>query len=100
MKARYDDTSPVTQAVGRALVIEGEGEPVVCLDPNAGVKILIPFSDAAKVGQSGSVTTNNVGGGMTIANPLYAALALKEQGKGRVIVPYDRQMIWKNGPGS
>jgi len=100
MKAPDDDTSPVTHADGRALVIEGEGEPVVCVDPNAGVKILIPFSSAAKVGQSGSVTTNNVGGGMTIGNPLYAALALKEQGKGRVMVQFDRQMIWNNGPGS
>lgn len=78
MKAPDGETNPIVYADGRSLVIEGEGEPVVCVDPNAGVKILIPFSEAAKVGQSGSITTNNVGGGMTIANPLYAALALKE----------------------
>lgn len=100
MKAPDDDTNPVTHLDGKSLVIEGEGEPPVCVDPNAGVKIFIPFSEAAKVGQSGTVSTNNVGGGMTIANPLYAALAVKEHGKGRVAAQFDRQMMWNNGPGS
>jgi hypothetical protein len=100
MKAPDADTNPVTHVDGKSLVIEGEGEPPVCVDPDAGVTILIPFSDAAKVGESGSVSTNNVGGGMTIANPLYAALAVKEHGKGRVVAQFDRQMMWNNGPGS
>lgn len=100
MKAPDDDDSPVTHVDGKALVIEGEGEPPVCVDPSAGVKILIPFSNEAKVGQSGTVSTNNVGGGMTIANPLYAALAVKELGKGRVVAQFDRQMMWNNGVGS
>jgi hypothetical protein len=100
MKAPDADTNPVTHVDGKSLVIEGEGEPPVCVDPDAGVTILIPFSDAAKVGESGSVSTNNVGGGMTIANPLYAALAVKEHGNGRVVAQFDRQMMWNNGPGS
>ena len=100
MKAPDDEAHPVTHVDGKSLVIEGEGEAPVCVDPTAGVKILIPFSNAAKVGESGQVSTNNVGGGMTIANPLYAALALKEQGKGRVIAQFDRQMMWNDGPGS
>jgi hypothetical protein len=100
MKAPDDDTNPVTHLDGKSLVIEGEGETPVCVDPAAGVKILIPFSEAAKVGDTGEVTTNNAGGGMTIANPLYAALALKEQGKGRVMAQFDRQMMWNDGPGS
>ena len=100
MKAPDSEPHPVTFVDGKSLVIEGEGESPVCVDPNAGVKILIPFSNAAKVGDSGEVSTNNVGGGMTIANPLYAALALKEHGKGRVVAQFDRQMMWNNGPGT
>lgn len=100
MKAPEEDTNPATHLDGKSLVIEGEGETPVCVDPAAGVKILIPFSSAAKVGDSGEVTTNNAGGGMTISNPLYAALAVKEQGKGRVMAQFDRQMMWNDGPGS
>lgn len=100
MKAPDSDPNPVTFVDGTSLVFEGEGESPVCVDPNAGVKILIPFSNAAKVGESGTVATDNVGGGMTIANPLYAALAVKEHGKGRVVAQFDRQMMWNNGPGS
>jgi hypothetical protein len=100
MKGSDSDTNPIIYTGGASLVIEGEGEPVVCVDRNAGVEILIPFSNEAKVGTSGSVSTNNVGGGMTIANPLYAALALKQQGNGRVVAQFDRQMMWNNGPGS
>jgi len=100
MKALDGDTNPVTHVDGKSLVLEGEGESPVCVDPNAGVKILVPFSEAAKVGQSGNVSTNNAGGGMTIGNPLYAALAVKEHGKGRVVAQFDRQMMWNNGGGS
>jgi hypothetical protein len=100
MKGSDSDTNPIIHTGGTSLIIEGEGEPPVCVDRNAGVKILIPFSEAAKVGTSGNVSTNNAGGGMTIANPLYAALALKEHGKGNVIAQFDRQMMWNDGPGS
>jgi hypothetical protein len=100
MKGADSDTHPIIYTGGTSLVIEGEGESPVCVDRNAGVKILIPFTTEAKVGSSGTVSTNNVGGGMTITNPLYAALALKEHGKGRVIAQFDRQMLWNNGPGS
>jgi hypothetical protein len=100
MKGSDTDTNPVIYTGGRSLVIEGEGEPVVCVDRNAGVKILIPFSNEAKVGSSGTVSTNNVGGGMTIKDPLYAALAVKEYGKGRVMAQFDRQMMWNGGVGS
>jgi hypothetical protein len=100
MKGADSDTHPIISNGGTSLVIEGEGESPVCVDRNAGVKILIPFSAEAKVGTSGTISTNNVGGGMTITNPLYAALALKEQGKGRVIAQFDRQMMWNSGPGS
>lgn len=100
MKGADSDTHPIIHTGGTSLVIEGEGESPVCVDRDAGVKILIPFSTEAKVGSSGTVSTNNVGGGMTITNPLYAALALKEHGKGRVIAQFDRQMLWNNGPGS
>jgi hypothetical protein len=99
MKGSDTDTNPVIYTGARSLVIEGEGESIVCVDRNAGVKIVIPFSNEAKVGSSGTVSTNNIGG-MTIRDPLYAALAVKEYGQGRVMAQFDRQMMWNNGVGS
>ena len=77
MKGSDSDTHPIIDTGGTSLVIEGEGESPVCVERTAGVSILIPFTNEAKVGSSGTVSTNNVGGGMTISDPLYAALALK-----------------------
>jgi hypothetical protein len=100
MKGSDSDTHPIIYTGDTSLVIEGEGESPVCVDRTADVRILIPFTNEAKVGSSGTISTNNVGGGMTISDPLYAALALKEHGKGRVVVQFDRQMMWNDGPGS
>src|SRR6185436_2938385 len=59
MKGSDTDTNPVIYTGGRSLVMEGEGEAIVCVDRTAGVQILIPFSNEAKVGSSGTVSTNN-----------------------------------------
>ena len=72
------------------LVLEGEGVSPVAVSPNDNqTEILIPYTRAVN-------KTQNI----TIANPLWAALALKEIGSGHVSILFDRQPMWNNGPGS
>ncbi len=79
------------------LVMEGEGVSVVAVDPTSGAQILIPFNDANRV-SGGSLNID--AGGVTIANPVWATLAVQNVGDGHVLVMFDRQAMWNSGPGS
>ncbi len=74
----------------RNLVIEGEGvSPVAIAPANADVEILIPYTNDVDQRQ-----------GLTIANPNFAALARRRVEQGDIIVMFDRQPMWNDGPGS
>ena len=84
-----------TPVVGN-LILEGEGVSPVAVNPNADVDILIPYTTNVVSGNPELRRTQ----GITINNPTYAALANAPVGNGNVMVMYDRQPIWNNGPGS
>ena len=92
-----DGPGGVHPIVEGPLVLEGEGVSVVAVDPNAGVDILIPFTSDNQVSGGGmSIGTS----GVTIQNPLWAAMALQSVGEGHVLALFDRQPMWNSGPGS
>lgn len=69
--------------------LEGEGVSPVAVSTNSNIEILVPFTRNPRFEQ-----------GITINNPSYAALALRTLEKGHVMVMFDRQPMWNNGPGS
>jgi len=75
----------------RGLVLQGEGvSPIAVPADNSMVEILSPFT-FSRVRFDGDNPFNN---------PTYAALALRPVGDGHIIVMFDRQPMWNNGPGS
>lgn len=77
---------------------EGEGVSPVAVDPNGGAQVLIPLRPANRVGGNGTLNIDERN--ITIANPDYAAMALRRVGEGHIIALFDRQPMWNNGPGS
>ncbi|MCM8535399.1 MAG: discoidin domain-containing protein [Lentisphaeraceae bacterium] len=78
---------------GEALSIIGEGVSPVAIDKNdPDIQILIsyPQSDIRHT-QGLSIPSND---------REYASLAIKTVGQGNIIVMFDRQPVWNNGPGS
>jgi len=69
--------------------LEGEGVSPVAVAANSDIEILIPFTRNPRFTQ-----------GITIDNPVYAALALKTLQEGHIAVMFDRQPMWNSGPGS
>jgi hypothetical protein len=89
-----DATNPI---VWDRPVLEGEGVSPITVDPDGTAKVLIPFDSANQIsGGSLSIDTR----GITIANPIWASLALNRVGEGNVMAIFDRQPFWNNGPGS
>lgn len=80
-------------------VFEGEGVSPVAVAPDSGAQILIPYVNNADFRVSGNANVNKRQN-LTIANPSFAALVLKPLGEGNIIVSFDRQPMWNNGPGS
>lgn len=74
----------------RGLTLEGEGVSPVAISPsNSTVEVLISYSRNVNKRQN-----------LTINNPVFAALALRPVGQGHIVVMFDRQPMWNNGPGS
>ena len=84
--------------VANGPIFEAEGVSPVAVDRNAGVQILYPFSDNFKVSGRNGLRANTLG--ITINNPLYAAMALRTVRSGKVMAQFDRQPMWNNGEGS
>lgn len=91
-----DGTTAHTAQTGASIsaiagrVLEGEGvSPVAIAASNPLVEVLIPYERAVTKRQ-----------GLTITDPLFAALALRPVAEGHVVVMFDRQPMWNNGPGS
>jgi len=97
VRAYVPDASATHPIVIGQPELEGEGVSVVAVDPGAAVDILIPFDDANRI--SGSALSPDTDG-ISIDNPLWAAVALKTVEEGAIVAMFDRQMFWNNGPGS
>lgn len=81
-------TASITEIRGRRL--EGEGVSPVAISPsNSQAEILIPYTRSVNRQQN-----------IAIANPVFAALAIRSVGDGHIAVMFDRQPMWNAGPGS
>lgn len=80
-------------------VIEGEGVSPVGVDTNSGARVLIPLDDAFKVSGNNNLFPLDTQG-ITLTNPVWAAVAHTEIGEGNVIAIFDRQPMWNSGQGS
>jgi len=70
--------------------LQGEGVSLVAVAKGSStVEILVPYTSDVNKRQ-----------GLTIDNPDFAALALRPVGDGHVMVMFDRQPMWNDGPGS
>lgn len=80
--------------------LEGEGvSPIAVASGDTSIEVLIPYSDAPDHFVSGSDAlphTQNI----SISDPVYAGLALKTLDQGHILVMFDRQPMWNDGPGS
>lgn len=86
----FAQTAPDSSSIIGGLTIEGEGVSPVAVNPaDPTVEILIPYTQALP-------HRNNI----TIANPSFAAVALKTVDQGHIAVVFDRQPYWNNGEGS
>lgn len=77
---------------------EGEGVSPVAVDPQGEAQVLIPLEPSNQVEGNGNLNLNS--SLTTITNPLWAAMAHRRVGRGNIIVTFDRQPMWNNGPGS
>ncbi|MEO0793640.1 MAG: malectin domain-containing carbohydrate-binding protein [Verrucomicrobiota bacterium] len=98
-KAYRSGPSPTHPIVAGRPIFEGEGVSPVAVAANSGVEILIPYENNPNYTVSGSANIPHQQN-ITISNPSFAALALKPLGNGNLIVQFDRQPMWNNGPGS
>lgn len=70
--------------------LEGEGvSPVAREAGDTNIEILIPYDRAVSKRQN-----------LQFSNPEFAALAMAPVGMGHIVVMFDRQPMWNNGPGS
>ena len=89
-KTSVQATSSATIVGIQDLTLEGEGVSPVAISPtNSLVEVLIPYTRDVSKRQN-----------LTIANPIFAALALRPVGEGHIAVMFDRQPMWNNGTGS
>ncbi|WP_372809151.1 hypothetical protein, partial [Pontiella sp.] len=79
-------------------VFEGEGVSPVAIDPAGSAEALIPLDDAHRIYESKTLAIDPRG--ISIASPVWAAVAHCRVGNGNVIAIFDRQPMWNNGPGS
>jgi len=78
-------------------VFEGEGVSPVAVDRQSDAQVLIPLSPANREGGSDlNIDQRN----LTIEDPQWAAMAHAPVGDGHILVIFDRQPMWNDGPGS
>lgn len=76
------------------LRLEGEGvSPVAVAQNDSNVEVLIPYAR----NQNPLIPHPE---NISIPNPVYASLALRPLDLGHIIVMFDRQPMWNDGPGS
>ena len=108
--AQYDMQVTVDQADGtnrqqanastsisaiNGLTLEGEGvSPIAVAENDPNVEILIPY---LRPGRNPLIPHPQ---NITINNPVYASMVIRELEQGHVAVMFDRQPMWNNGPGS
>ncbi len=97
-RAYYPDAGSANPIIWDQPVFEGEGVSPIAVDPASGARILIPLRDSNKL--SGSSMTSPGTAGISIADPEWAVIALRQAGRGNVMAVFDRQPLWNNGPGS
>ncbi|QBG47878.1 hypothetical protein EGM51_10900 [Verrucomicrobia bacterium S94] len=98
VRSYFPDAESSNPIIWDQPVFEGEGVSPVAVDPNSSAQVLIPFSDSNKL--TGTSMNSPAAGGITIANPQWAVIAVNQIGDGNVIAIFDRQPIWNSGPGS
>jgi hypothetical protein len=77
-----------------SLTLEGEGvSPVAISQNDANVEVLVPY----KRNKNPLIPHPQ---NISIANPEYASLVLTAIDDGHIIVMFDRQPMWNDGPGS
>jgi len=82
-------SNPTIAGLG-SKTLEGEGvSPVAIAKDNTEVETIIPYTRNVNKRQ-----------GLTIPDPDFASLALRPVGDGHIMVMFDRQPMWNNGPGS
>lgn len=99
VKAYRTGPSPSNALMSGRPILEGEGVSPVAVAASSGVEILIPYRNDPNNQVSGNADINRLQN-ITISNPSFAALALRPFGSGAVMVMFDRQPMWNNGPGS
>jgi hypothetical protein len=96
-KAFRAGPSPKISLMAGRPELEGEGvSPIAVGSGDPSIEVLIPYSDEADHFVSGNDAlphTQNI----SISNPVYAALALKNLGQGHIVVMFDRQAMWNDG---
>jgi hypothetical protein len=80
-------------------VFEGEGVSPVAVDLSSDAQVLIPFDNDPDIKVSGSNLTIDAQN-VTIANPVWATIAVRKLGEGHAMAIFDRQPLWNSGPGS
>lgn len=91
--------SPANALMSGLPILEGEGVSPIAVSSSSGVEILIPYRDGSINKVSGNASLNHLQN-VTVTNPSFAALALKRLGVGNIVVMFDRQPMWNDGPGS
>ncbi len=76
------------------LILEGEGVSPVAISPSdSSIEVLVPYSRT----RDPEVRHQQ---NLTIEPRIFASMVLKPVGQGHVIVMFDRQPMWNDGPGS
>ena len=99
VKAYRASSSPTNTLMSGRPILEGGGVSPVATSVGDGIEILIPYQNSSENRVSGNADINHLQN-VTISNPNFAALALRPLGNGNIMVMFDRQPMWNNGPGS
>ena len=99
VKAYRASPSPSNALMSGRPIFEGEGVSPVAVSAGNGIEVLIPYRNNSDNRVSGNADINHLQN-VTINNPSFAALALRPLGNGNIMVMFDRQPMWNNGPGS
>lgn len=76
------------------LILEGEGGSPVAISPSdSSIEVLVPYSRT----RDPEVRHQQ---NLTIDPRIFASMVLKPFGQGHIIVMFDRQPMWNDGPGS
>lgn len=96
-RAYQPDAGATHPIISGGLVFEGEGVSPIAIDPRGSAKALIPFHPSNRVSNE-DLQVDPIG--VTIAEPMWAAIAHAQVERGNIIAIFDRQPMWNNGEGS